>query len=76
MPTPDALMAEASPERVLSEASRVMVCAVPLPTCSLIEPDSVSALLVDLRQVSARGLGEATNHDGVGAGRGRGGGRR
>ena len=50
MPTPEALMAEARPARVSSEEPSVMVCAVPLPTCSVTEPESVSAPLA----ISAR----------------------
>ncbi len=58
MPTPEELMAEARPERVLSEELREMVCAVPLPTLSVTEPDSVSELLaisaMEPLEVSAR----------------------
>ena len=39
------LMASISPERVLSVPSKVMVCAVPLPTWMEMEPASVSPAL-------------------------------
>jgi hypothetical protein len=42
-PTPDELMAAASPARVLSEEFSAIVCGAPLaPTCSVMEPAIVS----------------------------------
>jgi hypothetical protein len=41
MPTEEALIVEASPASVLFEEFSVMVSAVPLPACSVIEPESV-----------------------------------
>src|SRR6202041_1826358 len=44
MPAPEELMAAASPESVLSDEI-LMVCAGPLPACSVTEPDSLSEAL-------------------------------
>jgi hypothetical protein len=41
IPTPDELIAEASPDSVLFVEPSVMVCAVPVPTFSVMDPDKV-----------------------------------
>lgn len=58
IPTPDALMVEASPASVLLVEFSVMVNDEPLPACNVIEPDSVlEALGISARyplEVAAR----------------------